>query len=109
MGYREISERASALFHGNEPLRMRWTHVLCARANEPGVSVLFEDVGRPAGNTADGKDRRVEVDWNAQRVVRRRGIEIDIRVQLLFALDQRFNPLRHVVPRRYARPFAEIS
>src|SRR5881409_2140076 len=53
--------------------------VLRSRPDETVVRVLLEHVRRPPRNTADGEDRREEIDWNPQRMVGRRRIEIDVR------------------------------
>ena len=38
-------------------------------------------------HAADGEDRREEIDRDAERVVGRRGVEVDVRIQLLLGLD----------------------
>ena len=77
------------------------------------ISRLFaycsSDVRRPTGNTADGENWREQVDRNAERVVRGRRVEIDVRVQLLLALDESLDPLRHLEPDRLSRPLPEIA
>ena len=57
--------------------------VVGARADQAVVVVLLEHVRRPARHAAHREDRREQVDRNAQRIVRRRRIEIDVRVQPL--------------------------
>ena len=59
--------------------------VLSERPDEFVVGILFQHVGRPAGDPADGKNQRVKIDWNTQHVIGRRRIEIDIGVDALFA------------------------
>src|SRR5688572_11607079 len=98
----------SALIERNEPLGIRRAGVLRARADQTIVRVLLEDMSRPAGHAADGEDRRVEIDRNPERVVGGRRVEINVRIQLLVALDERFDPLRHVEPGSVAGPPAEV-
>ena len=45
---------------------------------------------------------------NAERVIGRRRVEVDVRVQLLLGLDQRFDPLRHLEPDRLPGALPEI-
>ena len=82
--------------------------VVGARADQAVVGVLLEDVRRPARHAADREDRRVEVDGNPERVVHRRRVEVDVRVQLLLALHQRLDALRHVPPGRMPGAAAEV-
>src|SRR5687768_10120155 len=78
-----------SLFEREEALRVRGTGVVGARPDQPVVRVLLEDVRGPPRDPADGKDGRVQVDRNAERVIRRGRVEIDVRIQLLVGLDQR--------------------
>src|SRR6185503_1226555 len=63
---------ALALLDGDEPLWVRRARVVRTRADQAIVRVLLEDVRRPARDAADGEDRRVEIDRDAERVVGRR-------------------------------------
>src|SRR5215471_13538459 len=93
----------SAGVHGNVALRVLEADIFSARANQPVVGVLLEHMRGPARNAADGEDRREQIDGNAERVVGRGRIEIDVRIQLLFAFHQRLDALRHLEPLRLAR------
>src|SRR5919201_7023065 len=53
--------------------------VVAARANEPVVGVLLDDVGRPARDARGGDHRREEVDRDAERVEEWRRVEVDVR------------------------------
>ena len=77
--------RPLSLLERHVALRVRRPDVLGARADQAVVRVLLEDVRRPAGDAADGEDRREQIDRDAERVVRRRRVEVDVRVQLLLA------------------------
>src|SRR5687767_8579261 len=57
----------SALIERQKRLRILWADVVGARADQAVVGVLFEAVRRPAGDAADGKNRGVEVDLDAER------------------------------------------
>src|SRR3977135_3665916 len=79
-------------------LRILGPDVLGARTNEAVVRVLLEHVGGPARHPAGGKDRGEELDGDVERVVGRRRVEVDVRVQLLLRHHQRLDPLRHLEP-----------
>src|SRR5262245_8869053 len=68
------------LIDRKKALRVLRPDVIRPGSNQPVVRVLLEDVGGPAGNPADGEDRRVEVDRDAQRIEHRRGVEVDVRI-----------------------------
>src|SRR5207344_1985218 len=87
-----------SLIERQKLLRIRWPDVLRARTNQAIVRVLLEHVRGPAGDPADGEDRRVEIDGNPERVEHRRRVEVDVGVQALLALDERFDALGHRVP-----------
>src|SRR5271168_815129 len=72
--------------------------VVCARADEAVVVVLLEHMCGPTGDTADGEDRGEEIDVDAERGVGRRGVEVDIGVELLLGLDEELDLARHVEP-----------
>ena len=59
-----LSTRLS-VFERYESLRVGWPRVIGARANQTVVRVLLEHVRAPAGNAADGEDRRVEINRDA--------------------------------------------
>ena len=82
--------------------------VVGARTDQPVVRVLLEHVRRPARDAADRENRREQIDRDAERVVRRRRVEVDVRVQLLLGLDQRLDALRHLEPPGVAGALAEL-
>ena len=92
---RTLPSPALTLRLGAYPLGAIGTHfcptgcarVLRARPDQPVVAVLLQNVRRPAGHAADRENRREQIDRNAQRIVRRRRVEIDVGVQALLLLD----------------------
>src|ERR1043166_4718280 len=50
--------------------------VVRARADQPVVVVLLDDVGAPAGDAAGRDHRREEIDGDAEGVEERRGVEV---------------------------------
>ncbi len=56
----------------------------------------------------DREDGREQIRRNPERVVNRRGIEIDVRVQVLLFLHQLRDPLRHPDPLRLAQFLAQL-
>src|SRR5688572_24787636 len=100
--------RGSALLERQHRLRVLWTDVVGPRPDEAIVRVLFEAVRRPAGDAAHREDWREQIDRNAERVVDRRRIEVDVRVELLLRLDERFDALRHLEPACVSRLRSEL-
>src|SRR5579864_4182141 len=96
-----------SLVQPQEGLRIRGPDVVGARADEAVVRILLEHVRRPAGDPAHGKDRRVEIDRQAERVEHRRGVEVDVRVETLLGLDDLLDAFGHRVPLRLTGLFAE--
>ena len=93
----------ASLFERHVALRILRADVVGARADQAVVRVLLEHVRRPARDAADREDRREQIDRDAERVVGRRRIEVDVRVQLLLGLHQRLDALRHLEPAPAAR------
>src|SRR5262249_12161576 len=91
------------------PLRILRADVLGPRPDQPIVRVLLEHVRRPARDAADGEDRREQIDVDPEGVIRRRRVEVDVRVQVLLALHQRLDALRHVEPDGLPGALAEIA
>src|SRR5215211_3847891 len=60
------------------PLRVLRPDVFRARPDQTIVGVLLEHMRRPAGDAADGEERREQVDRYPERVVRCRRVEIDV-------------------------------
>src|SRR5262245_11452046 len=69
-----------------------------ARAEDPVVGVLLEELRAPAGDPGDGDDRDVELGTDAERGEERGGVEVDVGVQLLLAVDDLVQLDRHVEP-----------
>src|SRR5688572_476699 len=81
------------------PLQLRRrTSVLSSRANQPVVRILLENVCRPARHAAHRKERRKQINGHPDHVVRARGVEVDVRVDLLFGLHDFLDPRRHLKP-----------
>src|SRR5712691_1696170 len=59
------------LLQGDEGLALR-AFVVGARADQPVVGVLLEEIGGPARDARGGDDRREEIHGNADRVEERR-------------------------------------
>src|SRR5262245_6078182 len=59
-------------------LRIGRTDVFGARADQAVVRVLLEHVCGPAGDPADGKDRREQLDVDPERVVGGRRVEVHV-------------------------------
>src|SRR3954468_377426 len=100
---------ALARLEGDISLRVRRSDVLGAGPNQPVVRVLLEHVRRPAGDAADGENGGEQVDRDAERVIRRGRIEIDVRIQVLFSFDERLDALRHLEPDGLPRALTEIA
>ena len=106
---RHCQRRIQRASTGTVPLRVFRSDVLGARPDETVVRVLLEHVRRPAGDAAHGEDRREEIHSDAQRVIGRRRVEINVRVQLLLGLHQRLDALRHLEPDRLTRALSQIA
>src|SRR3989442_1638266 len=74
--------------------------VLGARPDQAVVGVLLDHVRRPAHHPAHGEDGREEARVDAEVVVGRGGVEVDVRVQPLLVDHGVLDPLGHVVPAR---------
>src|SRR5262245_45159728 len=73
------------------------------------IRVLFENMARPACNSADGEDRREEIKRNAHHVVSRSGIEIDVGIQTLLAHHNFFYLARDLMPLRITSTLTHFS
>src|ERR1700733_3739045 len=87
-----------ALRHRLPVLRIGGTNIIGTRSNEPVVVELFDYVCRPAADAGDRKNRREQIDVNSQRVVGRRGIEVDVGVELFVCLDKLFDLVGNLEP-----------
>src|SRR3954451_16327627 len=72
--------------------------VFAEGAEEAVVAELLEDVGGPAGHARDGENGGEEVRGDAEGVVDRRGVEIDVRVEALPLLHGGGDALGHLDP-----------
>src|SRR5260221_2870391 len=79
------------------------------RSDQPVVRVLLEHVRGPARDAADREDRREQIDGDAQRVVRRRRVEVEVRVQVLLRIYESLDVLRHLEPLGIDRAPAQIA
>src|SRR5678816_3644339 len=66
-----------ALVPGHE-LAALGADVVRARANQPVVVVLLDDVRAPAGDAAGGDHRGEEIDGDAERIEQGRRVEVDV-------------------------------
>src|ERR1017187_3311645 len=89
-------------------LAVRVALILGARTDQTVVAVLLQHVRRPTRHAADGEDGRVEIDGNAQRIVRGSGVEVDIRIELLDLLDGLFHALGEPVQLLVAGALAQF-
>ena len=64
--------------------------IVGARPDQPVIPILLEDMRGPARHAADGEDGREQIDGDAQRIVPRSRIEIDVGVQALQFVDGLF-------------------
>src|SRR5262245_42034452 len=101
--------RGLSLFERDEALRVRRPRIVGARTDQTVVRVLLEDVRGPAGDAAHREDRRVEIDRDAERVVGGCRVEVDVRIQLLLAFDERLDALRHIEPCGVAAALAQLA
>src|SRR5207344_2358424 len=77
----EVVDRSSSAPIERDPaLGEGRADVVGARAYQAVVGVLLEHVRRPSRYAADGEDGREEIDRNAERVVGRGRVEINVGV-----------------------------
>src|SRR5262249_34057568 len=97
IGYRlsVIGYRPSARVERQERLRIRRADIVRTRTNQPVVRVLLQAVRGPPRDAADGEDRREQIDRDAERVVRGRRVEVDVRIELLLPCHELLDALRH--------------
>src|ERR1035437_1915502 len=92
-------------------LAVRVALVFGPRTNQTVGAVLLQHVRRPAAHPAHRENGSVEIDRNAQRIVRRSRIEVHVVIQLLDLLH-RFShapgePVQLLVARALAQFFAQ--
>src|SRR3989338_7051616 len=63
---------------------------------------------RPSGDSADDEYGSEEVCRKAEGMIYRRGIEINIRMQILCLLHQTFNLVRHFKQMRFSNFFTQL-
>src|SRR6266699_6847479 len=102
----KLRTRCSALLNRHHVQSDR-TGVLALRADQPIVGQLLQHVSSPASRPRDGKDRREQVGRNAERVIDRGGIEIDVGVEVLLLEHEFGNPFAHLNPFWFAELRAE--
>src|ERR1035438_10269849 len=88
--------------------RILGADVFSAGTDEAIVVELFDDVGGPSGDAADGENGRIEVDVDAQRGVGGGGVEIHVGVELFVGLDIELDGAGHLEPFGLAGIFAEL-
>src|SRR3569623_2263715 len=86
----------SALANRN-PLPFAWAGVARAGADEAVVVELLDDVGAPADDAADDKQRRVKFDRQAEIVVAPGARPIEVRRQLFLFDDDTLNDVGHLL------------
>src|ERR1035438_3087827 len=74
-------------------LAVRVALVFGPRTNQTVVAVFLQHVGRPAAHPAHRENGSVEIDRNAQRIVRRSRIEVHVGIQLLGLPHRLFHAL----------------
>src|SRR5438105_5674856 len=79
---------ALAFLQRNDFFSHWFTDVFAERPIKPVVFQLLEYMGAPARTAGNGKYRRKQIGWNSERVINRRGIEIDVGVQVFLFLHQ---------------------
>src|SRR2546430_11184690 len=98
-------------------LAIRWTRIFPqlranvkrARANQPIVIVLFDDVRAPTCYSRRGKQRCVEFRFETEHPENRRGVKIDICAKSFLAVHHFFELLANWHPVFLASPFAKIT
>src|ERR1039457_378054 len=89
-------------------LSVRVALILGARTDQTVVAVLLQHVRRPTRHAADGENGRVEIDGNAQRIVRGSRVEVHVRIEFLDLLDGLFHALGEPVELLVAGALAQF-
>src|SRR5205814_4907429 len=83
--------------------------VKTARADQPVVIVLFDDVRAPAADAGTGKERRVQLGGEAEKVKHRSGVKVHVRAKFFLALHDRFKSLADRRPVFLAETLAKLA
>src|SRR6185437_12625143 len=75
-----------SLLNRKVAVRIFRPNVIRARANQPVVIKLFDDVRRPAADARESEHRREQVHVQSQRGVSGSRIKVDVGVEVLFIL-----------------------
>src|ERR1039457_1602498 len=97
-----------ALLDRNPRLPVGVALVFGPRTDETVIAVLFQHVRGPTRHPADRENGSVEIDGNAQRIVRGGRVEVHIRIQLLDLLDGLFHSLGEPVELLVAGALAQL-
>ena len=84
-------------------------NVIGARADQPVIVELFDDVRGPSAHPRDREDGREEVHVDAECVVGGSRIEVHIGVELLLSLYEVLDLLRVFEPLRIAARMAQVA
>src|SRR5437764_1018594 len=82
--------------------------VLGTRTDQAVVPVLLQHVRGPARHAADGEDGREQVGRDAEVVVGRGRVEVDVGVEAFVGLDRLLHLPRYLVPLRLAALLAQL-
>src|SRR5579862_159872 len=84
-------------------------HIFGARANEPVVIELLDDVCGPSADARDREYRREKIFVDAEHVVSRSRVEVHVGVEFLFRPHEFLDFIRHLVPLRLSGGLAELA
>src|SRR6267142_403055 len=106
---RETNEPHLTSFFNRNVFQPARSDVFSSRPNQPVVPELLQNVSGPAGDAAAREDRCEQICWDSERVISRSRIEVDVRVQMLFAHDDLFHLPGHLVPLGFAGTLTELA
>src|SRR5579863_2265669 len=98
-----------ALVHRDVGARILRTEIVGAGADQAVIVELLNHVRGPSADAGDCEDRRKQIHIDAQGVIRRCRVEIDIRVQFLFRLYELFDFARHLKPLRLPTGMPQVA
>src|SRR3984885_11704589 len=98
-----------SLLYRDVMTRIVWPQILRARTNQAVIVQLFKYVRGPAADPRNRKNRGKQILVDAQRVVGRGGIKINIRIKLFVRFDELLDFFRHVIPLRLPAGLAQIA
>src|SRR3974377_1713605 len=99
----------SALSHGHIARGIDGSLVLGTRTDQAIVAELLHDVGGSAGNGGNGEDRSEQVDVDAQRVISRSGVEVDVSIELAVGDHELLDLSRDFEPFGNATGIAQVA